>query len=627
MHVIDLEGNEYPLQATSTNDYEVNGNQSLTARITSNKVNDLFIDNISEMWNVVDHDTVEHKIIYAKKQGSGNRLTVDIKAEPLFFDVLKKQRIYERIDKHMLAAEAFTYIFNDTGFNFVLVDSFLAVEWEGFGEGEDKIATFKRALERYKAEFEIIGSLVYLKTLIGRDTDIMYRYRLNASNIIQEIDASNMWTFARGYGNYGDGEGGEDWQNAKLIREYTSPLADIAGIGLRHAPPIKDGNIKVVATMDEALKETVNESLKISVSADIHDLRKQNYPMAQSKVGDRVFLIDERIGLNEQVRVVAQSVTRDWKGSIDGFNITFGTPGLVKRHQSKLNNGIKRLDDLFNGRERLSYDVMPDAIKRASEALLGAMTELEVTELGIIARSVDNPNHLVIYNSAGLGVSTDGGQTFENAITYLGVNTNLLTAGDIHTNNIRIVGEDNYFFWNGEGLYAIDPNNINKFVRLNSNGMYIARGAMTIERPDGALFVQNGVPTFELNVQASDPPYRNLVSSIGTGWLETKETSNQAVNYYSFKHVGRYLRVYVLAGLSAAGIGNGAVVVSGPSGSNINEQIIVTNSNDNFDLNSHTLLVDLGIPTYTIKNFYLSIRTGRTDNPMRIRTMRVIQEG
>src|SRR5699024_429241 len=69
--VIDLEGNEYPIQVTSTNENETNGNQSLSATILATKVNKSFIADIAEMWRIVDHDNVEHKIIYAKRKGIG----------------------------------------------------------------------------------------------------------------------------------------------------------------------------------------------------------------------------------------------------------------------------------------------------------------------------------------------------------------------------------------------------------------------------------------------------------------------------------------------------------------------------------------------------------------------------
>src|SRR5699024_6874040 len=136
----------------------------------------------------------------------------------------------------------------------VLVGSCLAVEWEGFGDGEQKISTFKRCLERYKCEFRLSGNTVYLEKQVGRDTSIQYRHKLNASNIVQEIDANEMWTYARGYGDYENAEDEEPPQErANLKREYTSPLADI--IGLRHAPPIFDGRITDKDTMDDALKK------------------------------------------------------------------------------------------------------------------------------------------------------------------------------------------------------------------------------------------------------------------------------------------------------------------------------------------------------------------------------------
>src|SRR5699024_12020536 len=91
-----------------------------------------------------------------------------------------------------------------------LNSNLIAVEWECFGDGESKKETFKRALNRYKCEFRISGNTVYLESQIRRDTQHQYRHRLNASNIIQEIDANEMWTYAKGYGDYGDGEGGED---------------------------------------------------------------------------------------------------------------------------------------------------------------------------------------------------------------------------------------------------------------------------------------------------------------------------------------------------------------------------------------------------------------------------------
>lgn len=442
MHVIDLQGNEYALQATSTSEFELNGNQSLSLTILPAKANLAFISNIAEMWTVVDDNDVAHKVVYAKRQGVGNRLNVDIKAVPLFFDVFDNQRIYEEYNRHMTAQAAFSLIFADSGYNFVLHDSHDALDWEGFGGGESRLETFKRAINRYGAEFEISGNTIHLKALIGRDTQFMYRHRLNASNIAQEIDASGFWTYAKGYGDFGesgeDDGGGGDWQDAKLIREYTSPLASV--LGIRHAPPIKDGRVKIASAMDRSLKAHVDESLKVSVSTDIHDLRRQGYALAQPQLGDRVFLIDERIGFDEEVRVVAMSVTKDWRGDVTHFSITIGDEGVTKRHISNLNTAVNNITNIVNGTQKIPYSVLDNAVLQATKALQNAQTELTFGTNGILAIDKLDPNNVTILNSAGVGVSTDGGATFGEAITGRGINASYIVTGVLDAGQVVVRG-------------------------------------------------------------------------------------------------------------------------------------------------------------------------------------------
>ncbi|GIO25084.1 phage tail protein [Oceanobacillus sp. J11TS1] len=467
MFVRDLNGREYHLQATTTHEFELNGNQTLTFTVLPTKVNSRFIDDISEMWEVIDDNEVVHKIVYCKKQGIGphstkmeydkskhhsltpvqvvngvsnprpvkeKRLKVEIKAIPLFFHKLDNSRIYKEYNEHMTAQLAFSRIFEGMPFEFVIVGKFNAVQWEGFGAGESRLETFKRALERYKMEFRIVGNIVYLEHRIGRDTSIQYRHQLNASNIVKEIDGSGFWTYAKGYGDYGnEGEGdGEtsDWQNAKLVREYTSPLAKIPSIGILHAPPIKDGRITDRATMDRGLRELVENSLKISITADIHDISRQGYALMQAQIGDRVFAIDERIDLDEEVRVVYVSVTKDWRGYILDLNVTIGSEGLSKRHQSNLSTAAKQINELIEGRRKLPFSVLDEAVRNATKALQNAQTELIFGGNGIVAKDKKNPNYLTIFNSAGIGVSNDGGNTFTEAIIAgRGVNASAIVTG------------------------------------------------------------------------------------------------------------------------------------------------------------------------------------------------------
>ncbi|MDN4525316.1 phage tail protein [Fictibacillus fluitans] len=474
MHVRDLSGNEYMLQATSTMEYELNGNQVLSFTAQPNKVNLQFLQNLTNMWQVVDDEGTTYRIVYARKKGEGDLLTAEVKAIPMFFDVFDSDRIYEEYNRSMTAAFYFDLLFKDTGFTFVLVDAFGSQDWEGWGKGETKLGLFKDGLDRYGAEFKLTGTVVYLQARVGRDTSFMYRHRLNASNIVHEADASAYWTYAKGFGNYDEG----DEANAKLKRTYTSPLASI--IGIRHAPPIYDGRITVAATMDASLKELVDESLKISVSADLQELRRQNYPLAQPETGDRVFLIDERIGLNEEVRVVNLVIVKDWLGNVLDLNVTFGSEGLTKRYQSNISSAIKDMNDVLAGKKPLPYSALDEAVRQATEDLKRAQTEL-VFDNGIIAREQNNPNNIVLFNSAGIGISSDGGNTFRTAITGKGMVADVITAGTLRgvlISGVDIVGstfqstDKKTEFFVESGNMKLNHINTGRNVSISPDGIY-----------------------------------------------------------------------------------------------------------------------------------------------------------
>src|SRR5699024_4795413 len=295
----------------------------------------------------------------------------------------------------------------------------------------------RRWLERYKGELgDIVGNSVYISNRVGRDTSIQYRYRLNASNIVQEIDATSLWTYAKGYADYEDSEEKESggWENANITDDYESPLINL--IGRRDAPPVKDGRIKYKSVLQNRLKNLVDESLTISVTADIHDLTKQGYPIAQAEKGDRVFLVDERIGLNEEVRIVNKKTVRDWRDRILDINLTFGSQDIVKRHQSTLKSQQQAISDILNGKIKLPFSVLDNAVIEATKALKSAQSELFFTDNGILAVDKSNPNFVTLFNSSGIGVSVDGGNTFINAITGKGINANVIYTGTMLADRI-----------------------------------------------------------------------------------------------------------------------------------------------------------------------------------------------
>ena len=438
MYVRDLNGNEFPLMATYTISDEINGNMDMAADIYPTKPNLTFLTALDKLWEIVTDDEEVYKIVYAKVKGSGQSLIKSVRAIPKLYDDLERTRVYEKYEGSMSIEELFNIVFKPTDYTHQLVGSWTNIEIEGFGDGDTCLSMFQTVLNRIDAEFTFTGQVVTIQEKIGIDSQVMYRHRLNASNIVQEIDAQAYYTYAKGFGDFEESKPEE----AKLKREYTSPLAKL--LGKREAPPIKDGRVKVAATLDKALKKLVDESIKISVTADLVDLREKGYPYAQSNLGDTVLLIDERIGLAEEVRVAARSIKRDWKGKILDLKFTFGTQGLTKRYQANLSNAANQITDILEGKKKLPFQAMSHEIQIVTKLMQSVQTQFNFDENGsMIAVDKENPNLVVVFNAAGLAVSDDGGQTFKNAITGRGIMgdriiANSITADKLDANAITV---------------------------------------------------------------------------------------------------------------------------------------------------------------------------------------------
>ena len=314
----DYTNNEYPLLATKVHTSELNGQDDLELKIPQQKNNNLDLLSIDKLWEF-DYNNITYKAVNVKRQTRGHSFNLNVRAMPLFYWEFSKSIIHENHDGSHTANSAFRTVFDGTGFNFALVDFSPSVEIEGFGKGANRLELFKRILDRYNYEFIIQGRTVYMHHRIGNDTQFMYKYKLNASNVSSTTDASEYFTHIKGFGNFEEGE--EDYfKNAKLKREYTHPLADV--VGKWEGPPIVDGRVTQTSTLDEAMAQAVEESLAVTIEGTLHDVRKI-YDIAVPVKGDRVWLHDERINLEQEIRLHKIVTTYDEKDNIIACDVTF----------------------------------------------------------------------------------------------------------------------------------------------------------------------------------------------------------------------------------------------------------------------------------------------------------------
>ena len=438
----DLDGEEYFLQGVINHEQELNGDERIDIEIEYTDMNSEFLSKQDDlkMW-IILFEGKEYRIISSKQTGFGDKYRISVTAVLYMLDWLNSHRVYERIDASLTVTEAFNIVFNDTPFTYLTVNPSPSHRFEGIGEGETRLEIFKTFIDRYGYEFKIVGNVVYLYNQIGNDANFEYRYKVNTQNIEKEVDASEMWTYARGYGNYSDDDSDTDViEKAKLKREYTSPLAKI--IGIREAPPIRDGRVTITSTMDESLKKLVEESVKISFTADIYDMSQQGYDYQHAVLGDRVFLVDERIGLDTEIRVV--KITRNFSstGQILDLEITFGSSNMADQYGSNLSTAAKDIADLIQGRKSLPFQALDIISKSMVTKIQNTSSELMFDDLGIHAIDKKNANNIVTMNSSGWMLSTDGGKTAKTALTAEGIVADTITSGSLDTSLVRVHGRD-----------------------------------------------------------------------------------------------------------------------------------------------------------------------------------------
>src|SRR5699024_4377380 len=170
-------------------------------KVTQQRNNNIELKEIDKLWEI-NYKTVDYKIMYVKQVTKGDSFYLDVRAIPLFYWDFDKMIIHENKDGHYTGKNAFDVVFQDSGYQYVLVDFVEAIQIDGFGKGETRLEMFKRLIDRFSLEFYIVGKTVYLKKLIGNDTNFMYKYKLNASNVSKSIDASGFVTHIKGFGNF-----------------------------------------------------------------------------------------------------------------------------------------------------------------------------------------------------------------------------------------------------------------------------------------------------------------------------------------------------------------------------------------------------------------------------------------
>src|SRR5690349_6253485 len=159
--------------------WKVNNLNSISFSVSRNDLNKRAFDLMEEKCQI-EYDGTKYTIEELDKSPMGDTVVADVSCEHVFFDeFMNRTYVYTALATQKRSLnEYMNFIIPNTGYTFSVIGSFDDKEIENFGTGNPS-ELFKTLLEKFEAEFDIVGTDIRLYNRIGSQTGYPYRSRHN----------------------------------------------------------------------------------------------------------------------------------------------------------------------------------------------------------------------------------------------------------------------------------------------------------------------------------------------------------------------------------------------------------------------------------------------------------------
>lgn len=429
----DVENNEYQAQCEIEKTDAVNGEKSLSGTIYFGQ--DVKA-NIAKGWTLSFLDE-EYVIVTYTKNDKEN--TVAFSAVQAFFYKMSKTGFYETWNGSHPFATYLDALFAGTGYTYDNTASVAAFEKQDWGMS-DRLSLFNGIIDQAGVEFSVEGTVVHVVPAMGSDLSTIVRKKFNLDTAEIQTDNTSFATYGRGYGAYSNPD---DTTSKRLKVEYKSPLYDYyyPKFGAIEAGPVADERYTIADNLLTAVKEKVDKSWAISLTLNLVDLQSVGYKYAMANPGDYITVIDESLNFSDKVRIIKVTSDYDIRGTRTKTEVECGSLSFAEQQKTSQST----LSNVAAGKIPVPNEWLTSQVQLATNSLLAARTQINFTDQGIIAVDKSDSNKVVILNSAGIGVSTDGGQTFKSAVTADGVVAERIVGNLISGVAFETVTDDNLF--------------------------------------------------------------------------------------------------------------------------------------------------------------------------------------
>ena len=248
-----------------------------------------------------------------------------------------------------------------------------------------------------------------------------------------------------------------------------------------------------ISVLDDSSKPQIDYSINVInlLKADI-----KNNELYDIDLGDTTFVedidffgVNNITGLPNKEKVLISEIDFDLdvsqNDSIKVQNYTTQFNDLFQQITASVqsltyNENVYKRAQSFTAKHYVQSDSLQGTLDQGNLTLLNATNSIKLDDNGTEGNAIQNTSSRYKLNGDGLFFSTDGGQSWINAVSPKGYNMDYAKIGSIDTGKIRLVDQDYvYFLWDSNGITAYrTPQSDelkNDFARFNKYGLSLVQ--------------------------------------------------------------------------------------------------------------------------------------------------------
>lgn len=256
--------------------------------------------------NIHAYDLLQHDSLV--ESANESFVVKDIDETPFSKNVIAINTFFECIDDYVeqqfpdglyTIQESLQLAFSTSDWSYVISDNYpQRAKLEQFGN-DNPVSMLNKILSAFNSEYEIDtpNKRVIIKRRLGVDTDYQIRDRYNITNINRSIDSKNIKTAVKVFYNL------DEFGNYNSSVIYYSPNRSKYRKTKWREPIYSDvitSEAQAISTARLILKDTPD----ITISVEFTTLQDMGYGSDDIQLGNGVFLIDERLGIESTARIV-----------------------------------------------------------------------------------------------------------------------------------------------------------------------------------------------------------------------------------------------------------------------------------------------------------------------------------